>query len=383
MKIDPELMEASDAVLVNESLTGNREAFGQIVARYQTLLCSLAYSGTGSLNQSEDLAQDTFIAAWKQLAGLREPQKLRSWLCGILRNLTFDALKRQGREPSHGGERLEEISETHSLEPLPTEQAISNEEMALLWRSLERIPEIYREPLVLFYRQHQSVQAVARNLELSEDAVKQRLSRGRKFLQEQVLAFIEGALEKTNPGKTFTLEVLSALPAVSLPSKIAMFGATAAKGTVSAKAAGAMGMFNAGFTTLAVFFGNYVGYRMSLDTAHSDEERRHIKAAYGVVVKFVVFFFFAFLALILWAWRYQKNHMMMFGLLVIGLIVVYILTTFVVVLTTLGGRRRYLAGLVARNDAGDFSRPAYEFRSRWTFWDCHLSISASETASPF
>src|SRR5207249_1394274 len=84
-------------------------------------------------------------------------------------------------------------------EPQPHERAISAEEEAILWRSMERIPEIYREPLVLFYREHQSIEAVAQNLELSEDAVKQRLSRGRKLLHEEVLAFVEGTLARTNP----------------------------------------------------------------------------------------------------------------------------------------------------------------------------------------
>ena len=50
-----------DADLVARSLGGNREAFGQIVARYQGLVCSLAYSATGSLTRSEDVAQETFI----------------------------------------------------------------------------------------------------------------------------------------------------------------------------------------------------------------------------------------------------------------------------------------------------------------------------------
>ena len=122
----------NDAELVNASLTGNRDAFGQIVARYQSLVCSLAYSATGSLSQSEDLAQETFITAWKQLRDLREPEKLRSWLCRIARNLTYDALRQQGREPSHHGEALEEISETHSPEPLPHDHTISNEEQTIL-----------------------------------------------------------------------------------------------------------------------------------------------------------------------------------------------------------------------------------------------------------
>jgi RNA polymerase sigma factor (sigma-70 family) len=171
---------SGDAELVNASLSGNREAFGQIVSRYQSLVCSLAYSATGSLSQSEDLAQETFFAAWKHLAELREPAKLRAWLCGIARNLINDSLRTQGREPSHRAESLDEISESHSPEPLPAERAISKEEAEILWRSLERIPEAYRVPLVLFYREHQSVQAVAQNLELTEEAARQRLSRGRR-----------------------------------------------------------------------------------------------------------------------------------------------------------------------------------------------------------
>ena len=224
----------NDAELVHESLTGNRDAFGQIVARYQSLVCSLAFSATGSLSQSEDLAQETFVTAWRQLRDLREPEKLRSWLCRIARNLTYDALRQQGREPSHHAESLEEIAASPAPEPQPAEQTISNEEQAILWRSLAKIPEIYREPLVLFYREHQSIEAVAQNLELSEDAVKQRLSRGRKMLHEQVLAFVEGALEKTNPGKNFTLGVLAALPLLATTAKVAS-ASTAAKGGATLK----------------------------------------------------------------------------------------------------------------------------------------------------
>ena len=58
-----ETITFSDADLVAESLAGDRDAFGQIVARYQSLICSLAYSATGSLPRSEDLAQETFLAA--------------------------------------------------------------------------------------------------------------------------------------------------------------------------------------------------------------------------------------------------------------------------------------------------------------------------------
>ncbi|MFN7139975.1 MAG: RNA polymerase sigma factor, partial [Limisphaerales bacterium] len=86
---------------MSQSLRGDRDAFAKIVRRYQSLVCSLAYSATGSLSESEDLAQETFLAAWKQLQHLRDPSRLRSWLCQIARNHIYDALRKQGREPSH------------------------------------------------------------------------------------------------------------------------------------------------------------------------------------------------------------------------------------------------------------------------------------------
>src|SRR6476646_2858949 len=153
--------EQSDTELVSHSLAGDRDAFSRIVSRYQTLICSLAYSRIGNLGQSEDVAQETFITAWKHLRHLREPEKLRSWLCGIVRNRIHKNLDREGREPAHHAESLEIAHDLPSRDALPSEQAVRREEEALLWRSLERIPECYREPLILFYREHQSIEAVA------------------------------------------------------------------------------------------------------------------------------------------------------------------------------------------------------------------------------
>src|SRR5580658_6942252 len=139
--------KTKDAELVAESLAGGREAFRQIVERHQTLVCSLAYCATGSLTQSEDLAQETFLAAWNALGELREPSKLRPWLCGIARCVIGKELRRQEREPVHAAEALEMVNELAATEPLPSERAISKEEQAILWHCVARIPAIYREPL--------------------------------------------------------------------------------------------------------------------------------------------------------------------------------------------------------------------------------------------
>jgi RNA polymerase sigma factor (sigma-70 family) len=278
--------ELNDAELVAESLSGNRDAFRQIVERHQTLISSLAYCATGNLSQSEDLAQETFVTAWKKLAELREPAKLRSWLCSITRFLISKEFRRQGREPIHQAESLDAVDDRASTDPLPTDHAISEEEKAILWRSLERIPEIYREPLVLFYREHQSIETVARDLELSEDAVKQRLSRGRKLLQEQLLAFVAGALKQTSPGKTFTLGVMAMLPLLAASAKAATVTAAAGKGSSAAKAAAGGGTLSAFlsagvmmlFSLFGVFglAGRWLGRKMGLASRESPWGRKRI-----------------------------------------------------------------------------------------------------------
>ena len=362
----------NDAELVGGTLAGNRDAFGQIVSRYQALISSLAYCATGSLGQSEDLAQETFITAWKHLGRLHERDKLRAWLCGIARNRINNFLRREGREPIREAEPLENVSESRSPEPSPAEQTISNEEAAILWRSLERIPEVYREPLVLFYREHQSIEAVAQSLELTEDTVKQRLSRGRKMLHEQVLAFVEGALERTSPGKVFTLGVLAALPALTLSAKAATLGATAVKGSAAAKTAAATGLFGAISGLLVVFFGNYACYRIGLDKAESAEERGYLKSFHQKVAVFFMGFFLMFALLVFWVCRNQPDHLLLFDMLINGLVVIYLVTYFAFGLGSLRRQRQYLSGLLAREYAGHFPKPAWEYRSRFRLFGLPL-----------
>jgi len=212
MKLTMSAEPNNDAQLVESSLRGDRDAFARIVERYRSLVCSITYNVTGSLSASEDIAQETFFAAWKQLPQLREPSLLRSWLCGIARFLVGKELQRRSHEPSHAAEPLDAVHDAPSPAQSPSAEAVSREEEAILWRALERIPEIYREPLILFYREQQSVERVAAELDLSEDAVKQRLSRGRKLLHAEVMDFVEGTLRRTAPGEAFSEAVLAGIP---------------------------------------------------------------------------------------------------------------------------------------------------------------------------
>ena len=277
----------TDAGLVAACLGGDREAFGRIVERYQRLLCSLAYSATGRLSESEDLAQEAFVDAWRQLHTLREPEKLRSWLCGILRYKVGRLRRSDGQEPVRKAEILEVAEEMPSAEEPPASVAMDKEEQAILWSALERVPELYREPLVLYYRENRSVEHVAAELDLTEDAVKQRLARGRKLLQERVLSFVEGALSRSTPGRVFTLGVLAALPAMAPPAKAAGIGALAAHGSLVAKSSGLAALLS----SISGAVSAILTLRANLDQARTPQERR-------AVVKITVGLFFGALGLL-------------------------------------------------------------------------------------
>ena len=69
--------------LIEASLTGNTQAFEELVRKYQSLVCAITYSRTGCLDTSEELAQETMLLAWKNLGQLRELEKFSTWLCRI------------------------------------------------------------------------------------------------------------------------------------------------------------------------------------------------------------------------------------------------------------------------------------------------------------
>lgn len=285
-KKSPILDPASDASLVEETLKGNRDAFSQIVGRYQNLLCSLAYSSLGSLNESEDVAQEAFIEAWKKLRSLREPDKLKSWLCGILRFKLNHHRRKAAHQPVSGANELHEESLIESEQEGAEETTMRGEEKALLWEALDKVPETYREPLILYYREHQSIEHVACELDLSESAVKQRLSRGRKILQEKMMTFVEDALAKSKPGAIFTMGVMAALTTMAPPAKAATVGATAVKvGSVFKWAT-----IIAFVASVSGFVSAFFGLKSSLAKSRTRRERRHVvKVAISFVVIAVAF----------------------------------------------------------------------------------------------
>jgi RNA polymerase sigma factor (sigma-70 family) len=204
----------SDAELIAATRRGERAAYGQLIARYQDVVWAVSFSSTGDWSLSEDVAQDTFIVAWHQLGQLREVIRLRSWLCGIARNLARKARRRRAREQVVD-------DDLPALVGSPFEDIARAEADRVVRDALARVPATYREVLVLYYRENQPVREVASTLGISEAAALQRLARGRRHLADGVTDLVERSLRAPRPRtRDIVAGALAVIGAVSAPSRV-------------------------------------------------------------------------------------------------------------------------------------------------------------------
>ena len=145
----------TDVELVEATRRGEIEAFGHLVERYQHLVCAVSYSSTGDRVLSEDVAQETFIAAWRQIDRVNDVMRLRPWLCGIARNLGRKARRRTRTRR----EDPVDVDTTIAADASPFDDASRGEAERVVRDALARVPQAYREVLVLYYREERSIRA--------------------------------------------------------------------------------------------------------------------------------------------------------------------------------------------------------------------------------
>jgi RNA polymerase sigma factor (sigma-70 family) len=215
-------------------LSGDTHEYAAFVDQYKNLVTSIAYSCTGDLTGSEDIAQETFLIAWQSRHEVREPEKLVSWLSSIARNLARQWVRK--RSARSWSSTQDDMGDVMQVEPHPSEKLVSEEEQELVWRSLEAIPESYREVMVLYYRESHSIAEVASVLEITEDTARQRLSRGRGLLRAEVERTIEHTLTNSRPTARFTSGVI-ALITMGVGSSVANATSTAVVSAAASTAA--------------------------------------------------------------------------------------------------------------------------------------------------
>ncbi|MCL2349049.1 MAG: sigma-70 family RNA polymerase sigma factor [Planctomycetaceae bacterium] len=242
------------SVAVEQARQGDTAAFAGIVRRYQSLVSGVLFSATGDFHQSEDLAQETFLIAWHKLGDLKNSADLAPWLCTIARNLAHRSFRK--KQPVTDVLFDEKASDA----PGPVSETLRREQTELVWSAIAKIPEPYRESLVLYYRSGQSIAEIATVTASSEEAVRQRLVRARKSLKVKLEELIGNILTDTAPGDFFTLGVMTAVTTgVVIGTGETLLAASTATTTATATGAAAgkmtgVSLFWAILGPLAYFF---------------------------------------------------------------------------------------------------------------------------------
>ncbi|MHC4742874.1 MAG: RNA polymerase sigma factor [Planctomycetota bacterium] len=223
---------SEEVKVLEKCLKGDSQAFEAIVAEYQDLVCAITFSGVADVQQSEELAHQTFVNAWKNLSQLKDLARFRPWLYTIARNNIRNFLRKKQQHTPTKAKAMEYTNDTAADDSGPLESAIKKEYEELVSNAIKEIPEQYREPLVLYYRRQKSVRQVALSLDLSEDVVRQRLRRGRNMIKDRLSSIVEETLSSTGPNKAFTATVIASIAGLAV------------KGSGVAAAAGATGLMS-------------------------------------------------------------------------------------------------------------------------------------------
>jgi RNA polymerase sigma-70 factor (ECF subfamily) len=181
-------MQQDDADLVARSKDGDLSAFNLIVQRYQSQVYNVAARILGDRVGAEDIAQETFVSAYKAIGRFRGGS-LRAWLLRISSNLCYDQLRASRRRPEQSLDRslLSPGFSVPSSDPSPEQMALSGELRELIQRAILALPFDQKTTLALVDVQGFSYEEAAEATNVSLGTVKSRLSRARSAVRDTLM----------------------------------------------------------------------------------------------------------------------------------------------------------------------------------------------------
>ncbi len=185
--------------LLRKAAGGNLFAFEEIVRRYQRRVYGVALRIVRRHDVADDVAQDTFIRAWRALGSFDLARPFGPWICRIAANLAVNHV----RSPRS---REESLPEGHDEQPTAAADALDDvldaEARAVLGRALLALPAEQRAVFVLRVHEELSYKEIAETLDLSIGTVMSRLSRAREKLREALRPYLGAPAVRAGSGES-------------------------------------------------------------------------------------------------------------------------------------------------------------------------------------
>lgn len=188
------MADFADDYLVKQAKQGNIDAFTELVRRFQEKIYHTILSLTRNQQDAYDLAQETFMHAYKSLRNFKQRSTFYTWIYRIAVNLTLSFLKRRKRD-----EKREIHVEDYSLNVKSGASTLSPEGNSMkkelsekLKEAIDSLPLTYKVSFVLVVFQGLTHTQAAKVLRCSENTISWRMHRARKMLQQKLSPYLEG-----------------------------------------------------------------------------------------------------------------------------------------------------------------------------------------------
>ena len=188
MRVDFTVMPEKD--LIEKAARGNRDAFGELVRRYEQKALALSNRLCGNPEDGADAAQEAFLSAWRNLPAFRGDAQFSTWLYRLVSNASMDILRRRQRQDAHAGPSFDDEETAFDApdpSPAPQEIAERRELRQELQDALRKLSPERREVLILREIHQLSYEEIADALSLDIGTVKSRIHRAREALRKILL----------------------------------------------------------------------------------------------------------------------------------------------------------------------------------------------------
>lgn len=185
-------MQKNDASLIADYIQGDEAALEALLRRYVKLAYNFIYRLTGNAHEAEDITQDTFVKAWKNLKHYKTNEPFKPWLLKIARNAAIDWMRKKKNltfsdfEDKEGENVL--TATIADSEPLPHEMMVRMEDAIFLDTLLEKLPPSYREVVLLRYGEDLTFDQIRKILGKPLDTIKSQHRRALLALKKLINA---------------------------------------------------------------------------------------------------------------------------------------------------------------------------------------------------
>jgi RNA polymerase sigma-70 factor (ECF subfamily) len=182
---------AGDRQLIRAALLGETSAFGAIVEKYWNMVVALALSKVSNAAEAEDIAQESFLKAYSQLAGLRDPSRFAGWLSKITMQQCSNSLRRTVRCSRALGCRATPIESLEEQPAMTANPGLTQNQIHFVRQTVRGLPEKFRTMIVMRFVADLSTVQIAEQLGKRPGTVRVLLHRAYKLLRKDLAPLLE------------------------------------------------------------------------------------------------------------------------------------------------------------------------------------------------